>query len=299
MADLRRPRIGVSGILHAMTATDEALPVGPPAEAATPHDPRRRPAAAVREGCPYLVAADGGWRGIQPTKDHRCGATLPMAAPATVKQRDICLTDGHRTCATYVAARDLELASAAGSLPEGDAGFWPDTRSTVLALEPARARIGVLPGASGRHGGQALLVGLMGLALLVLVIARTTPESAGGADPSVAGGIAASGAPVAASMQPTADPGVSPAASPAPSQAVGSAAPSPAPSSTPRPTASAAATAKPKPTPVPANATRYKVKSGDTLSSIASKYGTTVKKLKAANGLTSNIIHVGQVLVIP
>jgi LysM repeat protein len=59
------------------------------------------------------------------------------------------------------------------------------------------------------------------------------------------------------------------------------------------------ATPRPTATPVPANAVRYKVKGGDTLSGIAARYGTTVKKLKAANGLTSNTIHAGQVLVIP
>jgi LysM repeat protein len=41
------------------------------------------------------------------------------------------------------------------------------------------------------------------------------------------------------------------------------------------------------------------VKSGDTLSSIAGAFGITVKQLRRANGLASNVIHRGQVLVIP
>ncbi|WHY81736.1 LysM peptidoglycan-binding domain-containing protein [Siminovitchia fortis] len=45
-----------------------------------------------------------------------------------------------------------------------------------------------------------------------------------------------------------------------------------------------------------ANAGTYKVVSGDTLSRIAAKYGTTVTKLKQANGLKSDLIYVGQVL---
>ena len=43
----------------------------------------------------------------------------------------------------------------------------------------------------------------------------------------------------------------------------------------------------------------YSVKSGDTLSAIANKYSTTVAKIKARNGLSSDKITVGQRLVIP
>ncbi len=43
----------------------------------------------------------------------------------------------------------------------------------------------------------------------------------------------------------------------------------------------------------------YTVKSGDTLYSIAGRYGITVDSLKNANGLTSNNLKIGQKLVIP
>jgi LysM repeat protein len=43
----------------------------------------------------------------------------------------------------------------------------------------------------------------------------------------------------------------------------------------------------------------YKVVSGDTLSGIAAKFGTTVTKLKTLNRLTSDVISVGQVLTLP
>lgn len=43
----------------------------------------------------------------------------------------------------------------------------------------------------------------------------------------------------------------------------------------------------------------YTVKKGDTLESIAKKYGTTVKKIKSANNLTNNKIKKGQKLKIP
>ena len=43
----------------------------------------------------------------------------------------------------------------------------------------------------------------------------------------------------------------------------------------------------------------YNVVKGDTLYSIAKRYGTTVAKLKEVNGLSTNIISIGQELVIP
>lgn len=49
-------------------------------------------------------------------------------------------------------------------------------------------------------------------------------------------------------------------------------------------------------TPPPAQGTVYQVKSGDTLWNIAFRYGTTVNQLKAWNGLSSDLIHVGTYL---
>lgn len=44
---------------------------------------------------------------------------------------------------------------------------------------------------------------------------------------------------------------------------------------------------------------RYVVRHGDTLYSIARRFGITVATLKRANGLTDNLIHTGQALVVP
>lgn len=51
--------------------------------------------------------------------------------------------------------------------------------------------------------------------------------------------------------------------------------------------------------PIPVDENIYIVKKGDSLYSIAGKYNITVEELKNANGLTSNLIDVGDKLVIP
>jgi N-acetylmuramoyl-L-alanine amidase len=44
---------------------------------------------------------------------------------------------------------------------------------------------------------------------------------------------------------------------------------------------------------------RYTISRGDTLSGIASRYGTSASRIRAANGLRSDTIRVGQTIVIP
>jgi LysM repeat protein len=300
--------LGRGGMLPEMTDTGENPSAGDSEVGPVPQAGRSAAADLVHRGCPYLISAAGTWRGSQPTRDHRCGATQPQAAPAITKQRGLCLTSTHVTCATFVAAQEVEAGRALATRPPVS-GFWPETRSTLLALEPGHGRPAAFRGSSRRGGGQALLVGLMVLAFLVLVIARTAPQSGtglpqpgAGASPSPAGGgVAASTVPaptqpapsIAASSAPSASSGATPSMSASPAS-------SSSPSST-APTASAGASASPRPvpSPTPAAATTYKVRSGDTLSGIATRFQTTVKKLKAANGLTSNAIRPGQVLTIP
>ena len=55
---------------------------------------------------------------------------------------------------------------------------------------------------------------------------------------------------------------------------------------------------KPKPKPKP-KVTRYTVKKGDTLSGIASRYGSSVTLIRRANGISGSLIHPGQRLVVP
>jgi LysM repeat protein len=64
------------------------------------------------------------------------------------------------------------------------------------------------------------------------------------------------------------------------------------------PTATATSTEAPTETATP-EVTTYIVRSGDTLSLIATQFGVTVDAIMAANGLTDHMITVGQTLLIP
>lgn len=56
---------------------------------------------------------------------------------------------------------------------------------------------------------------------------------------------------------------------------------------------------QPGPSPSPGNVLNYTVRSGDTLWLLANRYGTTVDEIKRLNGLTSDMLQIGQVLRIP
>jgi len=65
-----------------------------------------------------------------------------------------------------------------------------------------------------------------------------------------------------------------------------------------RPDATRASRPVPKPVAKPSTK-RHTVKRGDTLSGIASRYGASVTAIRRANGISGNLIHPGQRLVIP
>jgi LysM repeat protein len=100
-----------------------------------------------------------------------------------------------------------------------------------------------------------------------------------------------------ASPTATPDPSASPTATPDPSAsptATPSATPTATPSSTPTPTPTTSASPAPA---APAPVSTYTVARGDSLSGIASRFGTTTRNLMSINGITnSNYIRAGQVL---
>jgi LysM repeat protein len=118
-----------------------------------------------------------------------------------------------------------------------------------------------------------------------------TGSKVGAGTAIVSDSVAAAPTPVAtpAPVKPTPTPTVTPKPTPTPSA-----------SATPKPTA----TPKPSPTPTPSaspsDAKTYTVKSGDTLTGIASRFGTTSKILMDLNSITNaNLIKIGQILKLP
>lgn len=67
---------------------------------------------------------------------------------------------------------------------------------------------------------------------------------------------------------------------------------------TPKPKPKLVSKPKPKPKPKPV-VVRHTVRKGDTLSGLASKYGTSTSKIRSANNLSGSMIRLGQTLTIP
>lgn len=238
--------------------------------------------------CPYLVAEEGGWRSATPAPEHRCTAVRPPAAVAAAKQRRLCLEARHVTCATYLAARgDLaEPQPSAGAPPsEAGGGRSPESRwrfagTTPIVLDRG-SRLSLVVGGADRLS-QAALVGLIILAFGVLALARATIGQPGTA---------------AASTPPSlAPPSTAPSAA---STATASPSPSPSPRPSPTPIASPSPSAEASPAPSGTYRT-YRVRAGDTLTTIAARFGTTVKAIAELNGIADpSRIRIGQVLRIP
>jgi hypothetical protein len=266
-----------SGADATLTADRATVPVGPSPEAARmPLDLRL---------CPYLQADTGDWRAAMAAREHTCGAVEPPAPIAIDKQRRLCLGPDHVGCATYLAARqalvaDTDAASSDGDgaalvdlEEEADATRWRLRRTAPVVLDRGGPSLASLR--LDRTATQVALVALMILAFSILAFARLTA----GEPPSETGGASPTASPVA-SARPSASPRPSPRPSPTPSPSA--AAPSPSPE------ASVAGTQS------------YRVQSGDTLSAIAARFGTTVAEIQRLNDIEDpSLIRVGQLLELP
>jgi len=102
-----------------------------------------------------------------------------------------------------------------------------------------------------------------------------------------------SSAPVAAPAPVRTNPTPTPTVTPTPTP---TRTPTPTPTRTPTPAPTRTPTATPQ---APSTATTYTVKSGDTLSGIAARFGTTATRLRNLNDLSSDLIRIGQVLKLP
>lgn len=267
---------------------DGRAPQAPGAAAPIPGTPGGPTGLPVHEVCPFLLSADGGWRSITAAREHRCTAVSPPAPLAAEKQRRLCLTPEHATCATYLAAGE---ARAAGHRPIQQRR--PVARTTPLLLDHGRLAVPIPSIIATPHIGQGALIALLGLAFAAVLVARL----AAGAGGSPSGVVIPVGSPTATPATP--DGAAATRATETAEPAAEASADTPA-----------APTAKPSPTLVPtegktpkpdaATPATYKVKKGDTLSGIAAKFGTTVKVLVRLNKIDdASKIRVGQVLKLP
>ena len=234
----------------------------------------KRPDLSQIKLCPYLLAGDGAWRSSTAAREHRCTGVSPAAPLAAEKQRRLCLTSDHQTCATYVA-----VGAARPTTPGRAEGLSrPLARTAPLVLDRRRIASGMPVFRENRLLSQGLLMGVMGVAFVAIVIARQSDSS----------GSLVDGSPMpVVNVRPL----PSPTASPTLVSTV-------APSATVLPSPSASLVL-PAATPSAHTAT-YTVRQGDTLVAIAGRFGTTSKVLVQLNAIKDPaLLRIGQVLVLP
>jgi LysM repeat protein len=245
-------------------------------------------AFATQRLCPYLVADGSEWRSASPSRDHRCGAVAPPVPLALDKQRRLCLTGRHVSCPTFLAATDqpgraagsvvpdpsARPARGAGASPGGETVTrWSIVRTAPVLLDGGRLSSTIATMARIRSQPQLVLVALLVVAFVAIAAGRLS----GGAAGVRSGQPRASAVAVAPGATATAD--ASQPASPAASVAV-----------------------SPSPTlPATVGGTRtYRVKRGDTLYTLARRFGTAVSTIQRLNHMgTSTTLHAGQVLKVP
>ena len=220
--------------------------------------------------CPLLTLG-GSSRAVSAGADpaHRCAASGSFSAIDRDHQVRFCLSGGHEGCDRYRAhVEQFGPVGPAWGPAAPDATFG----STRLVVEAAPRS--VIPSRTRSLGTAVLIV-----VLLIGIGAALAWAGLGGLESLLSGG--ATPSPSATGRAPTAEPSQTQL-------------PSVAPTAEPTPTPTLGPTPTPAPTPV-----TYIVQPGDTLNAIAARFGTTAQAIMDANGLTSDVIHPGQVLIIP
>jgi LysM repeat protein len=240
--------------------------------------------------CPYLGLADDPVTYLMfPSSAQWCHAKAgrPTSIEHT-KQAQACLVEEHVRCGRYSPPQVV----AAGSRTPFAIAMETAAGATAERVPPATTTMRRGAGQSRDGGRRTVRAIVLALALVVvavvgIVLGTRLAGSLGGTSPAPAavGATESPSGPVAtATPQPT----PTPAPTPSPS-------PSPAPTLAPTPSPSPTASVTPSPSPLV-----HVVKSGETLSAIALRYGVTVAAIQAANGIKDpNKIVVGQKLVIP
>src|SRR6185503_7294078 len=181
-------------------------------------------------------------------------------------QARLCLTAAHTSCATYLAS--LAARTQRLGAPSADrATRWGLARTTTVIEDPGGLRARAAAFLLDRRRWPSIPAVLLVTTLFTLALSGFR---GGPATPASASASPGNGGPT---PQVTRRPTEAPASVPA-SEAPVTGAPTTAPSSTPRVTAGPTATFR-----------TYRVVSGDTLSLIASKFGTTPKAIAQLNGI--------------
>jgi LysM repeat protein len=236
--------------------------------------------------CPFLAIASDARTVVDGfDADHRCHAERPAAEVDRQTQLTLCSTEAHRGCATYAAAVKRHAATLAAPPPAPDAIIV----RTRLVLEPGPTRsLGTLAGPRVRRYGVAGVLAAVGVGAVVTGtaggLANLVGDQPGSRVVPAVGGMPNGSLPATPTLTPPLLPSVSPGSMAASATAVASASPTAVPSAAPQPTD---------------GARTYIVVAGDTLGDIASAFGVSVSALMQANGLGSDTITIGQVLVIP
>jgi LysM repeat protein len=222
-----------------------------------------------------------------PSRDHRCGAFSPPAPLSPEKQARLCLTPAHTSCATYLASLTARTERL-GAAPVRRSTRWGLARTTSVIEDRGGIRARLLAAVLDRRRWPAIPAVILVTTLFVLALSGlragvpATPAATSGATAAAPTLNATPGSPSAAAPSPT--PLSTPAATAPPETAAPTAKPTKAPS-TPKPVASFRT---------------YRVESGDTLSAIAARFGTTVAVLVDLNNLSDpGRLSVGQVLRLP
>jgi LysM repeat protein len=230
--------------------------------------------------CPFLALGDDLRTAIDGfDAEHRCLALDDAPVIDRMRQAQFCLSDAHIDCERF-----KERLAAINEERHGRS-ITPDARflSTRLILESeprwrrrpmSPARVAWTRQVAAGGAAVVLLTGIAAASTNAFGLLADAPEKSSPTDQP---------APGTASASPSAE---------ETERLFVAATPSPPAAQTPTPRPTPAATPKP---------TRrvYVVQLGDTLDAIAVRYGTTISALMAANGLGSDLINVGQVLVIP